>query len=121
MRILILTSLAGCFSAVACGTIALADDSGLATTLHDVVRKGNRLCLASHEHSGTSQGQPTKKRALAAAIDSWAGFTAWEYGTDWGYWKLAHRKVVRCGGRPGYFSCDISASPCRLQSRRRRR
>lgn len=118
----LLMSIFSCF--VALTTVApatMADDTGVATTLHETVRKGNLLCLASHEHAGTSQNQPTKKLALAVAVNDWAGFTAWEYGTDWAYWKLAHRKQVKCGGGPGSFGCSIAASPCRRIGRQRRR
>lgn len=121
MRAIISASLACALAAGAFATIAKADDTGVATTLHDTVRKGSLLCLATHEHVGSSQSKANKKQAMAAAINDWRGFTAWEYGTDWAYWNRAHRKQATCSGGKGNVGCTISASPCKKLTRKRRR
>jgi hypothetical protein len=81
--------------------------------LHAKVRVGNKLCMADHEHSGSSAGQPTQKHALSAAIASWASFTAWEYSPKWGSFKLAEGKKVSCSQSGGGWGCQIAARPCR--------
>lgn len=120
MRAIISASLACVLAAGAFATTAMADDTGIATSLHNTVRKGSLLCLATHEHVGSSQAKANKKKALAAAIHDWRGFTAWEYGTDWASWRRAHNKQITCSGGKGNVGCTIAASPCRKLKRRRR-
>lgn len=94
--------------------VAGADDTGVAQMLHDVRREGRNLCLSGHFHSGASSGEKTRKAAEAAAIKSWAEFTAWEYGTDWAYWRKAASKSMSCsdaGG--GSWGCQLEARPCK--------
>ena len=104
--------------------VARADDTGFAS-IHEHVRQGRLLCMATHQHFGSSQGQRDKRRALAAAVNDWRGFTAWEYGTDWASWHAAKSKAVNCTGTAGNYGCSIAARPCRRwvrprQARRRR-
>lgn len=91
---------------------AVADDTGVAQTLHAIARIGGRKCTADHFHDGSGSGR-TQAAALRAAISAWAGFTAWEYGSSWGSWGLAARKSVKCDRAGGGYSCDVSAIPCR--------
>lgn len=96
-----------CFAA----SPAMAQD-GLAG-LHDQVRIGNKVCMADHFHSGSSSGMPSKKAAEMEAIRSWAGFTAWEYGNQWGSFAMAESRRVQCQQSGGAWSCNIEARPCR--------
>jgi hypothetical protein len=91
---------------------ASADETGL-VGLHDLRREGGKVCMSDHTHSGSSTGQPTKKAAEVVAMQQWASFTSWEYGSAWGNPGLAGSKTMRCGGTPGTFSCDFEARPCR--------
>jgi hypothetical protein len=89
-----------------------ADDTGMATSLHSVRREGGRLCLVDHWHSGTGSGH-TKAAAQKAAIRSWAGFTDFEYGSDWARYGLAASKSVRYTKSSSGWSADVDARPCR--------
>lgn len=94
------------------------EQEGLAT-LHSWVRIGNRTCMADHFHSGSSAGQPSKKAAEFAAVNSWASFTAWEYGDHWGRWRLAETKRVKCDRDGTTWGCAVEARPCKLNARSR--
>jgi hypothetical protein len=102
-------------------TPALAEDTGLATALHDSARKGNLLCLTEHEHLGSSSAQPSEKAAIAVAITTWRQFTAWEYGSSWARWDIAAGKQIKCSRSPSGFSCDVVARPCKQLARKVRR
>lgn len=98
--------------AITSADTAFASDTGVAQTLHSIVRIGGRRCTADHYHDGSGSGR-TQAAALRSAISAWSGFTAWEYGSSWGSWGAAARKSVRCTRAAGGYSCDISAMPCR--------
>ena len=101
-------------------SLALADDTGLATALHDVrPERGKRLCLTDHFHAGSSTGQSNKKTAMREAIASWQGFTAMEYGSDWAYFKLASSKSVKCSQATSGWACDVEARACKRMRRRK--
>jgi len=95
---------------------ALADDTGLATSLHATVRIGRHLCMAEHTHFGTGSPQKNKKLATISAIRDWGGFTAWEYGTDWANWKIAQGRTVSCAASASGLQCTVSARACRTYS-----
>lgn len=94
------------------GVSAGAEESPL-VGLHELRREAGKICMSEHEHSGSSSGQPTKKAAEVAAMQSWASFTQFEYGNSWGSPSLAAGKKMSCSGTPGSFSCDFVARPCR--------
>ena len=93
--------------------VAMADDTGVGQALHDLRREGKRLCFSGHSHSGSSTGEATKKAAEIAAVQSWAGFTAWEYGTDWAQWTKASGKQVSCTQAGSSWGCYAEARPCK--------
>lgn len=97
--------------------VAIADDTGMAG-MHDWVKVGRKTCLRDHTHTGNSSGQRTKKQALAAAIKSWQEFTAFEYGTDWAYFKYANAKVNSCSQESSGWTCSVEARPCNRGRRR---
>lgn len=99
-------------AALATTGTALADDTGLAG-IHDLRREKGRLCMSDHFHAGSSAGQASKAAALNAAISSWAGFTALEYGSDWASFKKAGSKQVTCTQSGSGWGCDINARPCK--------
>lgn len=92
---------------------AHADDTGVAQSLHATIKVGRKLCLIDHSHHGNSSGHKTERAAKAAAIDSWAGFTAWEYGTDWANIRKAIRVSMRCSQTTSGWGCDLDANPCK--------
>ena len=92
---------------------AVADDTGLATSLHDVRREGKRTCMSDHFHHGSGSTYADKKRATADAIDSWQGFTAAEYGTDWARFANAGSKKISCSPNSSGWSCSVEARPCK--------
>ncbi|HEX7074293.1 MAG TPA: hypothetical protein VF226_09655 [Hyphomicrobiaceae bacterium] len=99
-------------------SVAADDETGLAS-IHEQRREGNRICMSSHFHNGSSSGQKTRKLAEAAAIKDWAGFTAWEYGTIWAHYKLAASKSMNCSEEGGTWRCQLEARPCRPLPKRR--
>jgi len=91
-----------------------ADDTGVATALHDARRERGKLCLSSHFHDGYSSGQRSKKQAERVAITAWAEFTAFEYGTDWARWSRAASRGLSCSkDAAGSWGCHAQARPCR--------
>ena len=105
---------------VAGGMLAAAIWSGPASAqglefLHDQRVEGGRVCMSDHFHHGSSGGQPTRAAAERDAISSWAGFTAWEYGNQWGSWRIAASKRMSCSQLTGSWGCQVEARPCRPQ------
>lgn len=110
MRIsaLALTLAALAFAAAPAG----ADETGLAS-IHGWVKVGKRTCFDGHFHAGDGSG-PNRKAAEAAAISSWASFTALEYGSSWGDFRIAAQKSMKCGAEsPKSWRCNTEAIPCR--------
>lgn len=92
---------------------ARAGDTGVAAALHTLKREGRKLCMDGHFHSGSSAGMPSKAAAMKDAVGSWAGFTAFEYGTDWANWNKAANKSASCTQAASGWGCDIQARPCK--------
>lgn len=105
--------LAATMAASVCVPVAIADDTGVASSLHALRREGGRVCMTDHWHYGSSGVQSTKKRAQMDAIRSWADFTAFEYGTDWARWYRARSRKVSCSRASGGYRCDVEARPCK--------
>jgi len=89
-----------------------ASDTGLATSLHDSRIEGGRLCLADHSHSGQGSGS-SRKQAEVSAIQAWASFTSFEYGSSWASFSNAAGKSIKCSGSGASWSCSLEARPCR--------
>ena len=100
---------AGAVSLLASGSVSA---QGL-EFLHSQRQEGARICFYDHFHYSSSSGHATRQAAEQAAVSSWSGFTAWEYGDNWGSWRLAGSRKVTCTGSPGSFSCQVEARPCR--------
>ena len=94
------------------GGVAEADDTGFAS-IHSWVNVGRKTCLADHFHSGSGQG-PTRRVAERQAIQSWADYTAWEYGRVWGRYGIAASKKMNCERSSGW-TCFVEARPCRTR------
>jgi hypothetical protein len=108
----------GLVAAVAVATsvdvpVAVADDTGLATSLHAVRRERGKLCLTDHWHYGSSGTQRSKKLAQREAIRSWQNFTALEYGSDWARYYRSSSRKMSCSRSSGGYNCDVEARPCR--------
>ncbi len=95
-------------------TSAGAQDTGL-SAIHEQNRVGRKVCMTTHFHDGSSNAQATRKSAETEAIRVWQDFTAWEYGRNWGSYRLAESKGVKCSGadRDRSWSCQVTARPCR--------
>ncbi|MGE0767381.1 MAG: hypothetical protein AB7L90_13015 [Hyphomicrobiaceae bacterium] len=95
-------------------TSAEAQSMGLAG-IHDHVRVGTKVCMKDHFHDGSSNGMASRKAAEAEATRVWQDFTAWEYGRNWGSFRMAESKGVKCSGadKDRSWSCQVSARPCR--------
>lgn len=91
---------------------APAQAQSLADVLHSQRQEGGRICLVDHFHSGSGSG-PTRQAAERDAAGSWSSFTAWEYGGNWGSWKLAASKTMNCSQTGGSWSCGSDARPCK--------
>lgn len=83
--------------------------------LHAVVALDGKVCFSDHSHHGSGSHAASKTAALKAAIDSWAGFVAWEYGAEWANIKLAESRGKSCSQEPSGWSCSLNARPCRRQ------
>ena len=83
--------------------------------MHEQRRELGVICFTDHYHYGSSSGQPTKRAAQIAAIQSWAGFVDFEYGGSWTSWAKSGSKSIKCSreGLRGAWSCDVSSRPCR--------
>jgi len=100
---------------IGAGSAAKADDSGLASIHAWKNEPGRRVCMADHFHDGSGSGK-TQKDAEAAAQSSWRSFTIFEYGTDWGSYKLSVSQKMECGKSGEGWSCSTSSRPCKMQS-----
>lgn len=92
---------------------AIADDTGVAQSLHDVRREGRKLCLEGHFHDGHSSGMASQKGAEAEAIKAWEEFTNWEYGTDWASWSKAASRRLTCSNTGVSWGCHAEARACK--------
>lgn len=98
---------------------ASADETGFAT-IHPWKKVGRKTCFSDgHLHYGNSDGHRSKKRAMRAAIKDWQEFTAFEYGTDWAYFKNAIAKTRGCSNGSGSWGCSVEGTPCKRNRRRR--
>lgn len=96
---------------LAAGLAAPVSAQGL-VDIHEQRAEGGRWCVVGHTHSAVGSGT-TKALAEREAIGNWSGFTAWEYGNEWGSWRIAASRTVVCSGSAGSVSCSIEARPCR--------
>ncbi len=108
----ILTTAFACAAMTAAGQVALADDNGVGQSIHSTIRVGKKMCFDGHSHSGSGMGA-SQKVAEMTAINNWAGFTAWEYGTDWANIGKAIKKSMKCGRSGSGYNCDLEATPCK--------
>lgn len=111
MKTRITLAVLAAFGAAVATTSVRADDTGIAG-IHSWMKVGKKTCFDGHAHSGTGTG-PSKKVAEMQAINAWAGFTAWEYGTDWANLTKAIKKSMKCSGSGHSYSCDLEATPCK--------
>jgi hypothetical protein len=91
--------------------VAEANETGVAG-IHEWRKVGRKTCMAEHEHTGGGTGA-NRKAAEAAAIGSWASFTAFEYGSSWGNFRIAEGKRITCDGAGATVSCTVVARACR--------
>ncbi|CFX47964.1 conserved exported protein of unknown function [Candidatus Filomicrobium marinum] len=112
LRAFLALALAVCVTGVFSTSHVMADDTGLAS-IHDWRKVGRKTCFTEHKHYGSSAGHSSKKAAQRAAISDWQGFTAFEYGTDWAYYKYAISKSGGCSQGSGGWKCEVEAIPCR--------
>ena len=80
--------------------------------LHAQARVGSKVCMTEHEHYGEGT-MPTKRAAQHLAIRSWSAFTAFEYGREWGSYRLAAGKTMDCSKSGDLWLCKTRARPCR--------
>jgi hypothetical protein len=98
---------------LALATAALADDTGFAS-IHTIFAVGNKICLSDHSHNGSGETRSTRKAAEVSAIQSWANFTALEYGSDWSNYGISVKKTGSCSQVSGGWQCSLDATPCRV-------
>lgn len=108
---LFLTSMIATVALVAATPAAFADNTGF-DSIHSTVRVGGKICFADHSHGGSGSGA-TRKIAEMAAIKSWYGYTAGEYGSDWANIHKAVKASMKCSGGGSNWNCDVDATPCR--------
>jgi hypothetical protein len=93
-------------------TLAWANETGF-SDMHSQRREGGRTCMDQHFHYGSSSGHASRRQAEVAAVQDWAGFTAFEYGTAWARYSVAASREMSCEQSGGSWSCNLSARPCR--------
>ncbi|MGI9568748.1 MAG: hypothetical protein ACR2PH_03185, partial [Desulfobulbia bacterium] len=95
----------------------LADDTGLAGSLHALKKERGRICMVDHFHTGVGADKKSKYKARKAAIKSWEEFTGWEYGSDWAKFSRARNRGQLCKktGKTSW-SCSVEARPCRRKN-----
>lgn len=97
----------------------MAMKSGPAITgmdsMHQQIRVGNRVCMASHTHTGRVENEPSKSVAKKEAIAVWVDYTVGEYGYAWGSWNKARAKNITCRDGHSGWTCMAVALPCRLR------
>lgn len=91
---------------------AQADDTGFAS-MHSQIRVGNKRCFSDHAHGGSSSGHKTRAAAVQAAVGSWYGYTAGEYGSDWANINKANRRTLNCQPSGSGWGCELNAYPCK--------
>lgn len=118
MRFPIICAAAAVLASLVGGFGAAADDTGF-IGIHDLRRYGRYLCTTDHFHAGNGKAQRTKRRAIRSAVADWSSFTSWEYGSDWGKWRYARSKSVKCTGKRPAIQCTVDARMCKRLRRRR--
>jgi hypothetical protein len=91
---------------------AMAQETGL-DSLHAQARVGRKICMTEHFHTGSGANQDTRKQAEREAIAAWSGFTAWEYGDNWGSYRLSEGKRMKCAQTGTGWGCTFEARPCK--------
>ncbi len=82
--------------------------------IHEQRRERGLNCMSDHFHYGSSADKPSKRAAQTAAIQSWADFVNFEYGSAWTSWARSGSKSISCTqAGSSYWGCDASARPCR--------
>ena len=121
MRNALIVGLLGLSAFVGGASAASAQETGL-DALHEQRREGNRICMVSHTHNGSSPANMNSRKAAEdAAIKDWVGFTTWEYGTPWGSYKLATGKKMNCSKTTtSTWSCNVEARACKPAAPARR-
>ena len=89
----------------------LADETGF-DAMHAQRREAGKLCMIDHFHYGNGAGK-TKPAALAAAAQSWASFTAFEYGSTWASFKKAAGKQIAYTKTATGWNADLNARACK--------
>lgn len=92
--------------------MASADETGLSAIHAMKYEKGRRICMTEHFHDGSGNGK-TRKDAESRAMQSWIDFTAFEYGSSWGSYKLAASQTMDCQQNAVGWACMVSARPCK--------
>lgn len=91
------------------GALAVAAGGGSGDRAHAAVR----LC-EPHVSSGLVTGT-SEQTAKAAALAVWKS-KAIEHGEDYGSWRLAAEKTLKCLPRgDGTFECLATAAPCVIE------
>lgn len=103
--------LAGLVTLVVSATPTLADETGF-DAMHAQRREAGKVCMIDHYHYGNGAGK-TKQAALAAAAQSWASFTDFEYGSTWASFKKAAGKEISYTKTASGWNADVNARACK--------
>ena len=90
-----------------------ADDTGLAKALHPMRYERGKLCMRFHYHHGVGKEFKSRRGARASAARAWSAFVTAEYGSDWGRFRRAGSRTMRCQKAAGIWQCNARARPCR--------
>ncbi len=96
----------------AVGAISAIVFSAFSWMASEAEARVRKQCKVGHFHYGASSGERSKKLARRKAIASWAGFTAFEYGSHWARFRLAKSRDVQCDRIGAQWECRVEAIPC---------
>jgi len=93
------------------------------TALSFAPAQAAKECKPGHWHYGGSNGAfKSKKAAMRDAIRAWAGFTDFEYGSAWAFFRNAANKGSKCEKVVGNrWKCTVEGRPCKRVRRGKRR
>jgi len=81
--------------------------------LHQKRVERSLVCMSDHFHLGEGRPAASKQAAVHSAIRDWIGYTAGEYGSAWGNFRIAASKSARCEPAGRGWVCSVNARPCR--------
>ena len=85
--------------------------------MHAQIAVGAKVCFVDHEHLGHGGRYASRAEAARDATRAWSAFTGFEYGAEWGDFRIAADPRIACTAEDGrgaaIWACKATARPCR--------